>query len=34
LRFDNKGVQVNPVFGEPTQARPASRISLALRLNF
>jgi len=34
LRFDNKGVQVNPVFGQPTQARPARRISLALRLNF
>ncbi len=33
-RFDGQGNQVNPRFGEFTEARPARRVQLALRLNF
>ena len=34
LKFDAAGNQVNPLFLQPTSARPPRRIQLALRLNF
>lgn len=33
-RFDAKGVQTNPTFGQLTSARPARRLQLALRVTF
>ena len=33
-RFDAKGVQINPLFLEPTSARSPRRVQLALRLNW
>lgn len=34
LKFDSAGRQANPLFMQPTTARPPRRIQLALRLNF
>jgi hypothetical protein len=34
LKFDPKGVQANPLFDQPTTARPPRRVALAIRLRF
>jgi hypothetical protein len=34
VKFDAKGNQVNPLFLQPTSARSARRVQLALRLNW